>query len=66
MPVVATLGSNPTNAQLVGHANLTAADGYAAFQLLTIRNAGEGYTIRMTCNGVSVETEPFDVLGTGI
>ena len=59
--VTLAIANNPGDSTLGGTVTATAVNGVAAFTGLTISNAGSGYTLRATVNGLTAgTTDPFD------
>ncbi len=58
--------NNPTGATLGGTLTVTARQGVASFTNLTINKVGSGYTLRVSCSGLTLATSnPIDVTKTG-
>jgi hypothetical protein len=63
--VTVALANNPTGAQLGGTLTVSAVDGVARFQDLTIDRPGTGYTLQVSSPGLFDATTPaFDVQTT--
>ena len=61
-PVTVGLASGPGGSALAGTATVAAVDGVATFSGLTLNDAGSGYSLKASANGLaSVTTTPFAV-----
>ncbi len=59
--VTIALAGNPTGATLGGTLSQGTTNGAASFGNLTIDRVGAGYTLRVSINGLTATTKPFDV-----
>src|SRR5208283_3389018 len=61
--VTLALGTNPggSSTTLGGMLTATAVNGVATFSGLTLNNAGNGYTLKATADGLAVTTSSFNV-----
>src|SRR5439155_723968 len=61
-PVTVGLEANPSDAALLGTAQVNAVNGVATFADLSVDKAGSGYTLRATTSGATGATsDPFDI-----
>ncbi len=60
--ITLSLGNNPTGATISGTTPTAIINGSARFNLVTIAQAGAGYTLIARANGIApAESDPFDV-----
>src|SRR5262249_41645101 len=61
-PITVAIGTNPAGGTLAGTTTKNAAAGIAAFDDLTISQAGSGYTLRATAPALTTATtSPFTI-----
>ena len=61
--VTLAIGANPANGGIAGVAQIAAIDGVATFPAIAINNAGNGYTLTASANGLNTGTSSaFDIL----
>ncbi len=60
--VTIALGANPGHSTLGGTTTVTAQDGIAVFDGLTLNELGTGYTLQFTSSFPTITTNPFNVI----